>query len=264
MLRIFVLLMAAITSIHCYAQIPTTCAAMNVVSPTGNPVFPGLNTLDRYQVEAIALNSPTGLNSIGDNSIVLFVQDNTGGIQVYSGAWYGSGLPNYPASVAQIVAGDLLRVTGLTGHFGGKTNIMERHNPVFTFTIENLGHPGEPVPYDIADLQQAQAFDPSRATGGEFYQGRLVRLRDVQLSSGTWEQGGRVAVADVNGATISVALRGQTGLGTQPAPAGVIDLVGIFNQEDTSVPYTGGYEIWPRSINDFIETSSTVENWSLY
>lgn len=264
MFRILTFLFICVFPIAGSAQIPTTCAAMNVVSPTGAPLFPGLKTLDHYQIEGIALNSPTGLNSVGDESIVLFVQDDTGGVQVYSGAWYGSGLPNYPASVAQIEAGDQLRVTGLTGHFGGKTNINERHNPAFTFTIENLGHPGEPTPFEIVDLEEAQAFDVTRATGGEFYQGRLVRLKNVHIESGNWEVDGRIAVADVNGATLAVALRGQSGLGGQTAPAGTFDLVGVFTQEDTTIPNTAGYEIWPRSFADFEEATSSVENWSLY
>lgn len=238
----------------------TPIAAINAVDEDGLPVFPGLGTMDRYTIEGVALNDGGVFNAEGDASLILFVQDETGGIQVYSGSWYGGGLAKYP----EIHQGDRVRATGLTGHFGGKTNINERHNPDQTFDIEILSSGPDPEPMPVGDLATASAFDPSRRTGGEYYQGRLVVLKNVRIVGGAWENGGTVTAEDPEGGTLPVELRFHTGIGDHPQPEGPMDIVGVFNQEDTEAPFTGEYRLWPRSINDFIPAQSGQDHWDAY
>ena len=251
------------------AQTITPIAEINTVDEQGNPTFPGLSTLDRYTIEGRVLNAPgvfNGFNEDGtmDTSFILYVQDDTGGIQVYSGAWYGGGLSAYPN---ELHVGLLVRVTGLTGAFGGKTNINERHNPDQKFTIEVATTPPmEPEPLAINTLAGLNDFDPTRQTGGEYYQGRLVVLRNVSIVEGEWGPGAVLSVADALGNTFAVELRAGTGIGETPQPAGPMHIVGVFDQEDPEPPFTEGYVLWPRSIDDFQSAggSSHIESWDVY
>ncbi|MBZ0257553.1 OB-fold nucleic acid binding domain-containing protein, partial [bacterium] len=153
-LPLFVVLFTLTTS----AQTITTIAEINACDDSGVATFPGISTLDYYTIEGVALNDADVFNGEGDASFILYVQDDTGGIQVYSGAWYEAGLAIYPV----IQQGEHVRVTGLTGFYGGKTNINDRHNKDLTFTIERLGEAKMPEPYVITDLEAAQQFDQTR------------------------------------------------------------------------------------------------------
>ncbi|MFB3787864.1 MAG: hypothetical protein ACE15F_16010 [bacterium] len=244
-------------------------AEINQVDAQGNPTFPGLQTLDKYTIQGRVLNEPhvfNGLNANGelDTSFILFVQDGTGGIQVYSGAWYGGGINSYPDKYGP---GLLVMVTGLTGHFGGKTNINERHNPDQKFEIAvYTTPPEEPVPMVIESLAGLNDFDASRQSGGEYYQGRLVVLKNVRIVEGEWGPGAMLKAADAAGHTFAVELRHGSKIGESPQPQGWLDIVGVFNQEDPEPPFTEGYRLWPRSINDFKPSSnpSAAPGWHEY
>ncbi|RJP27486.1 MAG: hypothetical protein C4527_12880 [Candidatus Omnitrophota bacterium] len=246
-----------------FSQVITPIGDINSVDEQGLPTFPGLQTSDKYTIEGIVINEPTVFwGGSGERAdFILFVQDETGGIQVYSGGWYGGGALTYADVPLQV--GDRVRVTGLTGSFGGKTNINERHNKDQKFEIVNLGHVGEPTPMPITDLAAAIQFDHTRQTGGEYYQGRLVELQNVHIVDGVWENGGMLTVADPAGGTMQVELRYSTKIPDSPQPEGIFNIVGVFNQEDTETPHTEVYLLWPRSIADFKTGASAVENWNL-
>jgi hypothetical protein len=236
----------------------TTCAEINAVDEDGLPTFPGLQTMNRYTIEGIVLNDPFVFNSETTESVIMFVQDETGGIQVFSGSFYGGGKAVYGG--VNVRQGDRVRVTGLTGFYGGKTNMNDRHNKDNTFDIEVLGAVGDPAPFVIEDLSAATEFDASRASGGEYYQGRLVRLKNVKIVGGEWVPHGMVVVEDVIGGQINVKLCFGTHIADEIPPDGVFDLVGIFNQEDTTAPHDSMYEVWPRSYEDF-KVGSAVIDW---
>lgn len=71
--------------------------------------------------------------------------------------------------------------------------------------------PGLPMP-EVITLSQVKTpsnadwFDPNRTTGGEYYQGRLVRIEGVHVVSGTWGLGGALVVGDATGLTLPVML----------------------------------------------------------
>ncbi|MGC9326095.1 MAG: DUF5689 domain-containing protein [Candidatus Hinthialibacter sp.] len=262
-------LMIGLTSTPLFAQEITTIAEINQVDDQGNPTFAGLQTMDHYTIQGRVLNDPAAFNGFTDSGeinsdFILFMQDDTGGIQVYSGAWYGGGLSAYPL---ELQPGDFVTVTGLTGHFGGKTNINERHNPDQKFTIEVAATPPqEPAPFELDSLAGLNDFDPTRQSGGEYYQGRLVTLKNVQIVEGEWTAGAMITVADEQGNTVTVELRPGTGIGDEPQPAGALNITGVFNQEDPEPPFTEEYLLWPRSIDDFQAAggSSHAENWDVY
>lgn len=249
-----------------FAQVITPIADINVVDENGNPTFPGLQTTERYTIEGIALNDAGVFNrkletGAFGSDFILFVQDQTGGIQVYSGGWYGGGLANYPT----VKRGDRVRVTGMTGHFGGKTNINERHNPDQRFEIQVFSQNNQVTPLPITDLSEVAVFDPTRQSGGEYYQGRLVVLKSVSIMEGTWEHDSVITVADSLGNQFPVQLWAASGIADHPQPVGLLDITGIFNQEDTEQPFTEGYLLWPRSIDDFRRAATSgLSEWNVY
>lgn len=174
-----------------------------------------------------------------------------------------------PATGHRFRAGDLIEVTATRSLFyGGKRNLNEAHSvdPTANFSIRLLsaGH-GLPAPevITLADVMQPGGdpadwktwpaiFDPTRASGGEHYQGMRVRINGLTLvttngwnPTNTW--GARLCVA-TDGMGRYLHLRHpRRDLG--PAPAGVFDALGIFSQESASgVHGTNGYELFVQEV----------------
>jgi hypothetical protein len=163
-------------------------------------------------------------------------------------------LNNDPCSGHRFMPGDKVRVTGLVMFHNGKTNINERHttDPDYDVIIElvQLGK-GLPEPEVITLSQVKDAndnfiFNQTRLTGGEYYQARLVRINDVNfVDANLWAPNATMTIRDNTGRTFPVLLGigpgitvGSNNLLTQ------FDIIAIFDQEDTSSPYTAGYRLW--------------------
>lgn len=92
-------------------------------------------------------------------------------------------------NAAGVTVGDRIRVTGWFLSYKGKYNINEQHNnnPDHDFTIEvverGVGLPKpEVVSLDeLKDDQDRFVFDPERLVGGEYHQGRLIKIEDVNV-----------------------------------------------------------------------------------
>lgn len=230
----------------------------------GAAIEPG----NKVVVEGIALNAP---GEILDTSVMwqVFVQaegEDQGGIAVFSAIFYdNSEWPRYPMDIE---AGDRIRIEGFTAFHNGKTNINERHSaaPDLRFTVTKIDSPGLPDPIVIPALDDCSFFDPQRQSGGEYYQAQWVQLNDVRIASGTWAAGETLTLTDDSGANLAMLLSSQGDFDTHPAPEGSFSVVGIFDQEDDSAPYTEGYRLWVKSAAD-IETQqqpSLAPHWSLY
>ena len=157
---------------------------------------------------------------------------------------------NDPCSGHRFMPGDKVRVTGLTQFYGGKTNIGERHNtdPDNDVVIElvQLGA-GLPEPEVITLSQVKDAsdnfiFDSTRQTGGEYYQGRLVRINGVHfVNDANWGPNGKLIISD---GTRTLPLWLGIGPGIKTGSNNLatnFDVIGIFNQENSN---TGGYLVW--------------------
>ena len=174
-----------------------------------------------------------------------------------------------PSSLHAFRAGDLVEATVRQALFyGGKRNINEGHDIApdfnFDFRLVTAGH-GLPAPEvitladvmnpggDPADAKSWPAlFDPSRATGGELYQGTRVRLNNLTLlSTNGWNPelswGARLCTV-TDGAGRYFSLRHpRRSLG--PPPTGLLDVIGIFNQESGSGSQgTNGYELFVQQV----------------
>jgi len=274
-LAVVMLLFASV----CFAE---TNWNLQSVDSSGVGNSPWLTSEDKVTIEGYILNRPEYmLNGEPNYNTILwdlggqwqiFIQGSEGdhaGTAVYMGQNYanmsGMGYGRYtndewlaeldrinndPCTGHRFMPGDKVRVTGLTKLYGGKTNINERHDtdPGNDITIElvKLGA-GLPQPEVITLSQVKDAnnnfiFNSTRQTGGEYYQGRLVRINNVHfVNDANWGPNGKLIITD-GARTLPLWLgigpgitTGSNNLDTQ------FDVIGIFNQENS---YTAGYSVW--------------------
>jgi hypothetical protein len=153
-------------------------------------------------------------------------------------------------NAAQFSPGDRVRITGNYLSYAGKNNVNEQHSskPDHDFTIELLAKGSLPAPeaVTLADLKGDQdqvLFDPLRLSGGEFYQGRLVKIRQVRfVDPSQWGPNVQLLVTDGRH-TFPIRLGRGNGIYagsynlTEP-----FDVIGIMDQESTDLK--SGYRLW--------------------
>jgi len=192
-------------------------------------------------------------------------QPKLGGIALFAAAAYyedtGYAWPRYPTDFQH---GDLVEVTGYCAFYNGKSNLNERHDPYYEFTVTHVTdgggnvNIGPVVPWEIPSVADCNTFDATRATGGEKVQGQWVRLEGLTIADPeNWALGGNVLVTD-NGTDL-VALRlghsddwfgGHCGDFDQfDPPAGRFSISCLFDQEDETAPYTDSYRLWPTAFH---------------
>lgn len=214
---------------------------------------------NRVTIEGVALAGMNDLwdaNSPTSGQYVMFVQDDInprGGIEIWSGCWW---FDNWrPAQYVPFAAGDKVRINGLLGNHAGKVFINDRHtdDPNVIFTVEVIGHPGMPDPELIPSVANCNYFDQTRADGGERYQTRWTMLHGVEIIGGVWANKSTLTIADETG-SVAMYLPPMANVAANPQPTGKLNLVGIFDQEDSGsgnpIVYHGNYRIIIKSYND--------------
>jgi hypothetical protein len=247
------------------------------VKSTGEQTY---TATQRVTLEGIVLHNPADmLDPTADDTITqmynlggqwqLFFQgegDDHAGTAVYMAQLYdnlpwimpGGGYSNaqFIAELSRINAagfavGDRIRVTGWFLSYKGKYNINEQHsnNPDHDFTIEvlergvGLAKPEVVSLDELKDDQDRFVFDPERLVGGEYYQGRLIRIEDVNVMDAKgWGPDGVLTVT--NGAK-TLPVRLGRGNGIYPGSFNLsqpCDVIGILDQESTDL--RGGYQLY--------------------
>ncbi len=271
-----ILFIVAVFSSVLYAAVPVTHQEFQAVNADGSSAYDGT---EQVIIEGIILNNPEDNLSPEPNSLQqpwflggqwqVFVQGEDGdnaGTACWMGQNYANGpgensytdqqwldeldRVNYDQQTGYVFkAGDRVRITGWHLFYGGKRNINEQHkiDEASDFTIELLKPAvGLPKPEEItlADLKDSNddfIFDPTRQTGGERYQARLVRIEGVTVTDpGNWAPGAKLEIQDTTGRSFEVELGLGKGISMYDCPTGEIDAVGILNQEGSN---TGGYQL---------------------
>lgn len=154
-------------------------------------------------------------------------------------------------NATQFAPGDRIRVTGYFLSYKGKCNVNEQHNnnPDYDFTIELLERGiGLPTPevVSLAELKDDQdrfVFDPERLVGGEYYQGRLIKIEDVNVvDPNAWAPDGELVVTD---GVKTLAVKLGRGNGIYPGSYNLTRpcaVIGILDQDSTSL--RDGYRLW--------------------
>jgi hypothetical protein len=250
------------------AATPVEIWNLEAVDALGNGTSPYVyanpdSTAAWVTFQGIVLNKPSDMLSVSNWQ--MYVQALPGspypnaGIALYANKYYNAtGWPRYSNDW---LPGDRVTVTGIVGFYNGKTNLNERHDGDYRFTVQ-LDSPGSlPAPRLIPSIAQAIAFDPTRATGGENYQAQWCQLNGASVVSGTWGANKTVMITDSSGAQMAMILGLGGGFTQGAAPPGRFNITAIFDQEDptgatynTNPPYeylgggwTGDYRFWPLS-----------------
>jgi hypothetical protein len=201
---------------------------------------------NRVEVEGIALNT-TGEILDPDEMYTVFLQDETGGLQVWAGCWWYGDLW-IPDEYVPVEAGDRVRVEGFLANHNGKVFINDRHSSApeirFVVTIVEKAA-GMPDPRVIPAVSACNFFDQTRAAGGEKYQTKWCRLNGVEIVGGNWASGEELTISDGSG-ELTMLLSSQGDFDQYPPPTGGFDVIGIFDQEDTEEPYHDHYRIWVK------------------
>ena len=192
-----------------------------------------------------------------------------------------------PATGHAFHKGDLVMVTANGSLFyGGMQNINEEHSidPAYDFTISlvasNFGLPAPEV-ISLASLVSTNLgptghydiFDPTRATGGEHYQGMRVRINGLTLvttngwsTNSDWDS--RYCTATDGEGRQFPLIHPLYDLG--PAPTNRLDATGVFLQESGSgTDSTFGYELVVQEVapsdaailNAAFQPGSVVISW---
>ncbi len=154
-----------------------------------------------------------------------YIQDKTGGVVLYGPS-------------GSIYKGDSIVATGIVDQYSG---LVELSYP--TTTSYGQGAPVSPKVLTISQLN----------TGGEKYEGMLVRINNVTTSSSYFPSNSTIDISD-NSGTFTLYVDKNTNIAGKPIPGGQMDITGVISQYDRDVPYNSGYQIIPRSNAD-IEAS---------
>ena len=155
------------------------------------------------------------------------LQDATGGIVVFRSA----DLSNYTSPLR----GDSLEVFGVLGQFNGLLQLVPD-----TIHLRAQNRP-LPIPLVVTSLTEAN-------------EGKIVRMNGLTVTTwpSTWSGSGQnITLSD---GTNSIVMRvvPLSGVWNRPQPTGTIDVIGGLQQFDNSLPFTSGYQIFPRDTNDII------------
>jgi hypothetical protein len=161
-------------------------------------------------------------------------------------------------------AGELIEVDANIGlYYKGQYNINEAHssstNNNFYIKVLNANY-GMPTAQitplsTYENASSSQYFDPTRATGGEHYEGDWIEIPNVELAPGSvsasnpWTENGSYTIQDSTGRTFTLQL-GNGNFGNT-APTGFFNVYGIENQVSTDIG-TNGYFISAPQLSDII------------
>ena len=165
------------------------------------------------------------------------IQDATGGISVFGNSF-----------ISQVSLGDLVTVTSTISHFNGLTE-FDFTSSGSSVTIHSNTQVPESTVLTINDIT-TQQWD-----GFEAYEGLLIRINNVTISgSGNFIGSTNYNITDPTG-TLFSGLRVDNNVSSiigSIIPSGQVDIIGILGQYDTSPPYSTGYQLQPRFIQDIV------------
>jgi beta-lactamase superfamily II metal-dependent hydrolase/DNA/RNA endonuclease YhcR with UshA esterase domain len=215
--------------------------------------FAGITPVERLRVMTADLEpaflgysaAVVGVITVGSNTFSvrdndLYLQDETGGINLFERS----------GQTISVRPGDYVRAVGRLEFFNGvlQLNIT---NPTIT--------PPFVSPYGLGVLgrRDLQPLTKTISQIGELTEGLLVRIEGVRIS-GTLPPSGNanLTISDGTG-SLTLRILGTTNIPGMSTPAEALTIIGVIGQFDGFRPFNRGYQILPRSRDDFVFSSST-------
>ncbi|HMW40203.1 MAG: lamin tail domain-containing protein [Saprospiraceae bacterium] len=193
--------------------------------------------LDSLKVRCELRGIVYGIDFDGGNSLQFTLRDLTGGITVFH---------NQKSFNYKVTQGDEIIVQGIVDQFNGQAEI---------------------IPDTIVLVSEKNAIKTARTVSrlDESTESDLVRLQNVSIVDITdWIGNGtsfNVRVTD-GLSEFLIRIDNDCALSKTTAKGKLINVTGIGNQFDNELPYTEGYQLWPRFLEDidFLSSSHDIEN----
>ncbi|MEW6685213.1 MAG: fibronectin type III domain-containing protein [Candidatus Edwardsbacteria bacterium] len=222
----------------------------NIASDSTRSIFP-LSEIRKNDANGV----PLLLNDTVSVRGVITVANQFGKLsflQDYSG--FGDtqmGLAVYDSAVtANVNIGDSVQISGAVTQYNGLTELKSA-------TIDSIFSHGHSL-----QISPATCLDITSEGGGgvENWEGKLVRLNRIHVTSGTFPPAGSSENVTISDSTGSCTMRidYHTDIDGTSTPTDTFDIVGILSQYDVSSPYTSGYQLMPRFLLDFGGNGSGV------
>ncbi len=173
----------------------------------------------------------------------VYIQDETAGINIFQ----------FEMASVNIMAGRRYEIWGELTQFNGKAEIV----PQEPGWISDKGEAALPEAVEVT--MSTLLFSP------EVFEGLLVKITNVDTVNGTdpWPEENNWAnltVSDDGGASqMTLRIESATNIDGAPEPAWPQQsITGIFSQYDTEAPFSDGYQLIPRSADDFSDLTGIV------
>jgi uncharacterized protein YjdB len=195
---------------------------LHVIDTNGLPINIGYTTT----IEGVVTSSN---NTLGTEKTNFYIQDATGGINVLDG--------NAPS--ANIQVGEKVRITGRVGFTAGLTQFVPT-------TITLLGTEVEPtaVKVSVEDFTNYAFMEEKEGTLVSF----TAKVTNIPSEGPDYN----VTVSDEEGHAATVRILDSTGINISSAleVGETYTFTGIVGQSKLIPPYTGGYYLLPRKVED--------------
>jgi beta-lactamase superfamily II metal-dependent hydrolase/fibronectin type 3 domain-containing protein/DNA/RNA endonuclease YhcR with UshA esterase domain len=206
-------------------------AALESIAAVKVDTTPADTVPDRNGQAVLVRGVVTSIDFRGGTGIEYYIQDPTGGIDIFSTSDFG------PFTV-----GTNVEVSGSITQFNGLTEI----SPTAVTML-----PGGTLP---AVTPQTVTLSQLLDGTGEPLEGRLVRIDELTVTSGSFPASGASGNVTITDSTGSGTLRvdSDTDIDGTTAPGGIFSLIGLVSQSDASNPFDCCYQVLPRSTADII------------
>ncbi len=190
------------------------------------------NLDQEFTIKGVVTTPDFNLSST--NSSSFYVQDETGGINIYA-----STKPTPAPAV-----GDLVQITGKVEQYRGLTEITYSDDA----NIVKLGVDNVPAPKVLTPAQVAAE--------GEKYEGSLVKIVGlIKADDAAWPAEGSDANINLTDGMDQVLMRIDKDLEIdgQAEPTYPITVTGVLGQFDSNTPALAGYQVFPRYYTDIAQ-----------
>jgi hypothetical protein len=217
------------------------------LTPIDSTRFNDTNGIPLYVGHAIRVTGLVTVNShtFETTSHIINLQNNGVGLVVKS----------TNLSMTEVNECDSITACGSISYWSGQTRITSPNSEPFQVEQLNKRTP------DIYVLDYDDFYDYVGDTMN--YEGLLVGLINADNYSGTWGSAGTsfgIWLQEFGASpppdTVEMWIDNDTDIDDNPEPTWPKDVVGVYSQYDITLPYWSGYEIMPRSYEDFLDAGS--------
>lgn len=155
-----------------------------------------------------------------------------------------------------LAVGTKVRVCGWVGNFAGLMEIIDEPGNASNDPVVTVLDPG-PLPFPVPELTGADLADDSPIA--EQMESCLIQICGSFVDDGDFLPfSSNYDFVDVKGQTITVRIDSDTGIEGTPIPTGLVTLYGIVGQFNGFQDNCTGYQVLPRSLDDFLPPRCTA------